>query len=150
MVFLIRHCESVFNALGASGRNCGLTDNGIAQAGQLTGNFDILFCSGLKRALDTLKCSGIQYIQLIVTNLCREFMVGPCDFYEDEDISQETEESVLERVKNFNALVKSFETKGFKVGVISHGDFIWYYTSYMKDGIRFGRHLENGEVLEYN
>ena len=56
MLHFLRHAESVYNANQENKMfNCGLTDKGILQASQLTGDYDLVIVSPLKRTSDTLK-----------------------------------------------------------------------------------------------
>lgn len=42
------------------------------------------------------------------------------------------------------------ENPGKRILLISHSDLIWYLTSYVENGERFGTHLANAEIIDYN
>lgn len=90
---------------------------------------------------------------MMVSLLFREYKTDICDFMNDEHINSiETEKDVLERVEKCKEFLRSLDYK--RVAVITHGDLIWYLTSYTVelDGHkeRFGKHLKNGESCEIN
>lgn len=124
-VQFLRHAESIFNAQGTSEKDCNLSEKGIQQASTLSGNYDIVICSTMKRACSTLDHSNLTYGRLIFTDLCREKKVDICDFlpYEDESIL-ETDEQLEKRVRSFLYFLKSQVSKHQSLLVISHRDFI--------------------------
>lgn len=124
-ISFLRHTQSVFNRDLVSGKNCCLTDVGIQQAKQITGDYDIIICSILKRARETLQYSQLTAKKLHFTDLCREVRVDPGDFLEDEDETKlETEEEIHHRIKQFKQYLKEKVDPGQKVLVICHRDFI--------------------------
>ena len=124
-VTFLRHAQSVFNRDHVSGKNCPLTDVGIQQAEQITGEYDVIICSILKRAKETLQYSQLTAKKLYFTDLCREVRVDPGDFLEDEDETKiETEQEVKKRIQLFKQYLKEKVDPGQKVLVICHRDFI--------------------------
>ena len=124
-VTFLRHAQSVFNRDLTSEKDCPLSDFGIQQAEQLTGTFDVIICSILKRARQTLQYSNLSSKELHFTDLCREVRIDICDFlnYEDET-KKETEEELAKRIHNFKQYLKEKVAPGKSVLVISHRDFI--------------------------
>ena len=139
-IYILRHCESVHNANNRSGTNCPLTEKGILQAKNISGHFDVVICSPLLRAIQTLKNSKITYDKLHTSHLCREICKDTGDFLEHEDITYREPESKLKhRANKFkNELNKYNENK--KILVVTHYHFIYHMT---------GLHLKNGELFEY-
>jgi len=146
-ITLIRHAESIFNSNDKYDvPNCGLTENGILQANNLTFYFDCILISPLKRSLDTFMHSNIQFDEFIITNLVREHKTNKCDFFEYEDFVAETEEKLTERIDNVKLYIKSLPY--VNIGIITHADFIFYFTSKIIDGERYGQWLKNTESYE--
>ncbi len=146
-VTLIRHVQSLFNADKTNEeKNCGITDKGVAQALLLTQSFDLLLVSPLKRTIQTEDHSCITYKSMLIHDLFREHKVDQCDFFEDEPFIQETEEEILNRVELAKQYLMGLPSDS-NVGIITHGDFVWYFTSKVIDGERFGKWLENGEAI---
>jgi broad specificity phosphatase PhoE len=124
-VTFLRHAQSIFNRDLTSKKDCELTDYGIEQAKQIKGNYDVILCSILKRAKQTLQYSELNSKQLHFTDLCREVRRDICDFLEEEDETKlETDQEVQKRIKLFKQFLKSKTKPGEKVLVICHRDFI--------------------------
>lgn len=124
-VSFLRHAESIFNRDLISEKDCDLTDKGKLQASQLTGEYDVVFCSTMKRTGRTLEYSQIKYGRLIFTDLCREKRTDICDYlpHEDETV-KETEEELQKRIQSFLYFLKSQVSPFQDILVVSHGDFI--------------------------
>jgi broad specificity phosphatase PhoE len=124
-VHFLRHAQSIFNANLTSDKDCDLTEKGIQQASDISGHYDIVICSTMKRACKTLDYSNLTYSRLIFTDLCREKKQDICDFlpYEDET-KKETEEELQLRIRSFLYFLKSQVSKYQGILVVSHGDFI--------------------------
>jgi broad specificity phosphatase PhoE len=161
-VILLRHCESEFNKHEAkkygepfTTKDCSVStkprrvsSEGICQARTIECDVkpDLILCSPLRRCVETFTHSNVDG-PVIFTTLCREHKVDVCDFFEHEDPQDiESEPVLLQRVERFKGylqrLGESFET----ILVISHGDFIWYLTSRVMGGQRYGQWLANGET----
>jgi broad specificity phosphatase PhoE len=124
-VVFLRHAESIFNANLTSEKDCDLTEKGIQQASEITGHYDIVVCSTMKRTCKTLDHSKLTYGHLIFTDLCREKKVDICDFLPHEDESKkETDEELEVRIRSFLYFLKSQVSKYQDILVISHADFI--------------------------
>ncbi len=128
-VFFLRHAESVFNATGTSDKNCSLTDKGKEQANKLKEHYDVVICSTMKRACETLDNSHITYGKLFFTDLCREKRVDICDFLECEDEKDlESDEELDIRIKKFLCFLKSQVSSANRILIISHRDFVLHIT----------------------
>ena len=79
----------------------------------------------------------------------REFKTDKCDFYPHEDIIFETEEDFLKRVAQLPKIIQEFSKDAHKVLVVGHSDLFWYLTSSVINGERFGKWLQNAEILEW-
>jgi len=124
-VHFLRHAESIFNANLTSEKDCELTEKGVQQASEVENQYDIVFCSIMKRTRKTLDNSKITYGTLVFTDLCREKRVDICDYlpHEDETV-KETDEELEKRIKSFVYFLKSQVSPHQTVLVVSHGDFI--------------------------
>jgi broad specificity phosphatase PhoE len=156
----IRHAESVYNADSTSTeRNCGLTIKGIKQAQDLqVGPFDWVIVSPMRRCRETFQHSAVVE-QISVENVetldvVREHKINACDFFPEEDATiLEDEEEVLARCdqlrEHATELFQKFkdEKKEVHVGIFTHSDFVWYFTSevHEESGERFGVWLANAE-----
>jgi broad specificity phosphatase PhoE len=141
-VYLLRHGESVHNAKGYSGKDCPLTDRGINQAKFISGTFDIVICSSLKRARQTLENTKIKYTCLYISELCRELKKDIADVKEDEpdDFKRETRSELSKRAIEFKNILKTFP-KDKKILVVSHGIFL---------AELIGFELKNCEMVEFD
>jgi len=150
-VYFLRHAESTFNASSQKldELNCGLSSTGEAQARALQGQFDVIVISPLRRCRETLELSNIQATQIIVYDDAREMRTDLCDFFPGEQIVIETEEEILQRCSRLKQeLVTLSQTK--KVLVIAHYWILWYMTSKVIEGERFGLKMNNGEIVDYD
>lgn len=124
-VTCLRHAQSIFNRDLTSEKDCELTPYGIEQAKQLSGFYDVIICSILKRAKQTLQYSELQSKHLYFTDLCREVRKDICDFLEGEDETNlETEQELQTRMDGFKEFLRSKAKSGEKVLIICHRDFI--------------------------
>ena len=124
-VSFLRHAQSVFNRDHTSEKDCPLTEEGRNQAEHITGEYDIIICSILKRAKETLQYSQLTAKKLYFTELCREMKIDICDFLEGEDETQiETEENIQQRIIEFKKYLKEKTSLTDRVLVICHRDFI--------------------------
>jgi broad specificity phosphatase PhoE len=124
-VTFLRHAQSIFNRDGTSEKDCQLTDYGIEQAKEIKGTYDIIICSTMKRAKQTLQYSELSSKELHFTDLCREVRRDICDFLEGEDETKlETDQELQRRMKEFKQFLYSKGKPGAKVLVICHRDFI--------------------------
>ena len=121
-VVFIRHAESTFNAFRDASNNPGLSERGKSQASSLNGHFDIVLCSSLKRARETLERSGITYNKLIITPLLRERKSHhPSDYFPNETISPENNQDFIFRMKEIRLWLDKLSKRYKNIVVISHG-----------------------------
>lgn len=124
-VTLLRHAESLFNKYLTSEKDCDLSPEGIQQAAALTGEFDVILLSCLRRTHQTLLHSQIKGKRILLTDLCREQRKDICDFLEKEDGShKESDEELEHRIDCFKDYIRRECKPTDSVLVISHGDFI--------------------------
>lgn len=132
IIDFIRHAESIFNKNpNDTTPNCGLTLKGIQQSKQLSGNYDCIYISPLKRAKQTLYYSKLRNQYIIETDLLREVKRDPCDFFKHEPVDKENYEDVIIRAKKANTFIR--DNNYSKIAVISHWEIIWYMTNYELD-----------------
>ena len=134
IITLLRHEESIFNLYQNSEKNCSLSENGIKNCSKLSGYYDIIICSPLKRCIQTLIYSNIKYNKLYISNLCREYKEDICDFFETEDIIIEDIKLFMLRLNEFKLLLKKI-IEEYKIQnnlipsilVITHANFMFYF-----------------------
>lgn len=158
-LLLIRHCESKFNAdRTLKTPDAGLTNVGRQQARllRLPANISRVVCSPLSRCRDTVKLSGLGLVQdKDLVALCREHRTDACDFFAGEPQVAETEKAVVKRVDAFKDWlrqqhVQDPQPKDMVWAVVSHADFLFYFTaSIADDGDFYGKWLSNGETQEW-
>lgn len=125
-----------------------MTEHGVVSAQELTGHYDLVLVSPLKRTLATLHESQITYDKVLTSSLCREHKTDLCDFMADEKVLYETEPEILQRIAEFKQYLTTVKAAYQKILVVTHADFIWYLTSKVVQGERFGTWAENGELVE--
>lgn len=131
-ITFLRHAESEFNIDPLSTtRDCGLTPHGQTTAAQLTGHYQLIICSPLKRAIETLHYSQLTYDNIVFEPLTREHKVDSCDFFDHEEIVIESDEELTTRGDLFLQRYRSYH-----ILVISHCEFIANITSYSLDNLQ--------------
>lgn len=149
-ITLMRHARSRFNDGLGDDYDCALSPMGIKQASQVTGEFDIVITSNLKRAQQTLQYSQIKYFQHLISDKCREVRnVSKCDYLLGEDLIEETPEQVAKRVHEF---VKQLEQFHGNILVISHGLFLLYLMELIgnaKSKKSINRNWDNCEMRDF-
>ena len=144
MITLIRHAASTYNTYNKSIRDPPLSELGKIQAKYLNGNYDLVICSTLKRARQTLDESNIIYKKIKFTELCREFRNGyPTCIYngESEVNMNESKEEFEIRVIKFKTMLNKKKQKYNNIVVISHCIFLKEFC---------GKYLENCEIFNLN
>ena len=139
---VLRHGESVHNAKGYSGKDCPITEKGKIQASKIEGKYDIVICSTLLRAKQTLDNTKVIYKELHMSELCREIRKDVSDIKESEStkILGETQEELKTRAHEFKKLLKRYP-KDKKILVVSHGIFLYEL---------IGIQLKNCEMAPYD
>jgi len=143
----MRHAASVFNDEGTDLPDCGLSARGAAQARALTGHYDLVVVSPLKRARHTLELSRITFSESLTLGCAREVVTDLCDCLPGETFVPETPTSVAARIAELTRLLASWvDTRS--VLVISHADLIWNLTAREIGGEQFGQWTDNCEKIE--
>jgi len=144
MVMLFRHAQSTWNAYGDISRDSSITESGREMAKLLKGNYDLVICSPLKRARQTLDATNIVYGNIMFSELCREIKDGnPVNLYNGESTENdpETEEQIVQRIEDFKNYVKSLLPTYPNIAVITHFCFLERLTGYK---------FENCHYYNYN
>lgn len=140
-MYVLRHGQTDRNIHGHSNTyNIGLNLTGKAQAAQLDGYYDVVICSNLKRAKQTLEYSKIRYGRIQPSELCREQRLEISDLLEGETLNTETDEQLKKRADEFRKLLQLYP-KHKKILIISHYHFLKVLTGFK---------LENGELRTFN
>ena len=134
MLRVMRHAESLSNIGFSRIIDCDLSPNGIQQASKITGHYDLVICSTLKRARRTLECSKITYDKVKYDDNIRERVLAPSDCLLNEIFVIEDEVTFRERIKEFMKEINMLENK--KILVITHLCFIqeWLGISWLNNG----------------
>lgn len=133
-VTLIRHAESTFNAYGDMSCNVPLTENGKKTCSHINFDVDLVVCSTMRRARETLDHSNIKYKRVIFTPLCREKLDGnPVNLYNGEKPIVETDKDLENRIQQFKDFLQNVSQVGEDktICVISHYEFLRKTTGYV-------------------
>uniref|UniRef100_A0A6C0CMH0 Phosphoglycerate mutase family protein n=1 Tax=viral metagenome TaxID=1070528 RepID=A0A6C0CMH0_9ZZZZ len=139
----------------ATTKDVGLSDIGIQQTKSLDGHYQLVLCSKLKRAVQTLQYSNITYDKIIYTQLLREHMLDKMDLFETEDESfletPETDQELLFRIGRLKKLLRDL-LNGLKTPInvllVGHSDF-FYNATLRKVDVGRGQIEEFGRWLCY-
>lgn len=130
-IIVVRHAESTFNAGGSMEKNCGLTEFGRDSCKHLTFDVDLVVCSTLKRARETLDNSGIVYRDIIFSDLCREICdSNPVNHYNGEAVHSETPEEIKQRLSDFREELRELNEVYDTICVITHYSFLKELTGF--------------------
>lgn len=130
-IILIRHGESEWNATGSYEKNSRLTEYGKKCSGYLDFDVDLVVCSTLRRARETLDHSQIKYKNIVFTELCREFLDdNPVNHYNGEDVTHESIDELHERINAFKAMLVELQKKYNRIAVITHYCFLENMTTF--------------------
>ena len=152
-IYLIRHAQSQFNLDKTNKtQDCEITNIGIDQSISLgkelnTIQFDIVFISPLRRAIQTFQYAKLQCKKQQINYLVREHIADSCDLLESEVEYKESEEELISRCKKIHKLISIIPEK--TIGIICHADLIFYLTSDVFDGERFGVWLDNAKYHHF-
>lgn len=128
MITFIRHAEAENNTGNHSEKDTILTYRGRKQASFLKGIYDLVVCSTLWRAKETLLNSRIKYDTLIYSDLCSGYKKdlsgtgkSNSDIYQiREEIIPETEQEFEKRCTDMCLLLRKLLVIYQKVCVMSH------------------------------
>lgn len=145
----LRHCQSVANAGGPAEVDTPLSAEGAAAAARLEGAFDVAYTSPLRRARDTLALSRIAAGRVVVEPLLREVMEDASDtLWDGEPLEDAAAASA--RLARLRDWLRGVAAGGGRALVVSHADLFWRLSSHVRDGVRYGTHLANGERARVN
>ena len=129
-VHLLRHAESEYNAGRQNVYDPKLTSKGRKQAKEIGGHFNIVVCSTLTRARETLALSNISYDQVIFSDLVREFRTAKCDFLKKEakkmNVAKETEEELEKRMTKVMEHIKNLFGSSPKCRILIVGHLVFF------------------------
>lgn len=140
IITFIRHAQSLYNVMNINSehyRNCSITDFGIKQSKLLTGHFDLVILSPLRRAVETYSSSYIKNRHLIIDDKFREYRQYYCysDFLDGEEIILETEAEIIQRIEECLIYLKNIQDKYNDtiqyIAIISHANFIKNFFKYV-------------------
>lgn len=128
MLYLVRHGESYFNRYGIKEPDPDLTHFGRIQCLKIKEYFkdiglDVIYCSPLRRAIQTLENSGLYGEGVIISPLIREKKESACDFFHGEPWIQESDGEVRARCQSFLDSLKD-RAANQKILVVSHSTCI--------------------------
>lgn len=133
-IFLVRHGQSLSNENPTLDfvDPC-LTELGKKQASKVKlEDLDLIICSSMRRALETLHYSQLRSDELLITDDCREKVCGNSDKKLLEFRDSETNEEFAIRMSKFASQLLNLPHK--KICVICHGCVIAALTgSYLKN-----------------
>jgi broad specificity phosphatase PhoE len=136
-LWFTRHAQSMQN-IGHSIPDSPLSDEGRQQAAKLTGKFDVVVCSVMRRCQETLHYSTITYDRLIIEPLFREEMgAGGNELLNEKQLPWEREpyEHMFIRAQQFTFMleqvlksVSESESTTKRVLLVGHACFFntWY------------------------
>jgi ankyrin repeat protein/phosphohistidine phosphatase SixA len=136
-ITLMRHAETEWNAgINRVDTDSILTDNGKALAKGISGYYDIVVCSTLKRTIQTLEFSNIKYGSLLRTGWCNE-------------VDGKTPvQVVIKNVAEFDKYIKNLDPIKNKILVISHMHFIKKFSGVKLKNLEQVEHvIDDNEVL---
>ncbi len=127
-----------------------ITEEGRKQAAAVTDHFNLVVCSPLKRARETLDASNITYDKLEIVDLARERRLYKSDFFEGEDFETlEPAADFVERMEKLKELLRGYCGEHDRVLVICHWWVAKFITSTNQQEIISGEsRLGNGLRLE--
>lgn len=143
VLHLVRHSTSTFNQYGDTTRDCPLSPDGVKLAANLSGDYDLIICSALKRARETVQYSKLTYQKIIYSDDCREFRDGnPINVTPNEDILIEDQDNLHARAQKFLTDLKRYWLEYDKILVVSHAHFI-------SAAFKIKYYLKNCEIYDY-
>ncbi len=153
----LRHAESTHNASHGEVEevDADLSPLGEQQAMQVTGEFDLVLCSPMRRAKKTVELSQLKYKEIKFLPDSREVRFTTADLMEGENYAlPETIENASERVERLIEQLKKELTSGKSILVSTHSAIIRLITSgnLLLDGEDDdgGIRIKNAEIIELN
>ena len=152
-LYLLRHAESIANATRwkVCDVDTDLSEKGIEQAKQVTGEFDLVLVSPMKRARRTVELSQIKYKEIRVVHDAREQRYTITDLLEGEDYKiPESKEAMAERVKNLKKELREEVSTGKKILLATHSVLIRVLTSSDPVTRQGGIRVQNAEIVPFD
>ena len=140
-ISFLRHCQSIFNATGLMAPDIGLSEAGKQHASTITGKFDVVICSPLQRARQTLELSQIEYTDVEYFEDAREIPDGNIiNHYSTESPVPFTQENINRRCKALKEKIHSYPSDT-NVLVVGH------HTLFHR---LLGLYFVNGQIVQVN
>ena len=140
IIYFIRHGQSTGNVdTNTFTLDAPLTELGKLQASVLELDVDLIICSPMRRALETLHYSKIQGKDFLINDDCREKICSPSDRMILESEYVETNENFSLRMSHFANFLLNLQSN--KIAVVCHGCVIASLT---------GSYLKNGDIIMAN
>lgn len=136
-IYLVRHGQSMSNLGHPTIKNSPLTTLGKTQAKRLQYRTDLLICSPLARALDTLAYSNIKYNRLFIMSMARELICEPGDCFAWENLQVEDAITFNRTMRAFANKIYLLAQKSPSITIVTHGCVITALT---------GKQIKNCEV----
>ena len=143
-IHLLRHAQSEANGYAGilQKHDVGITELGKRQAAKVSGDFDLVVISPMRRCHETLENTQITYKDIVVDEDARESKWYPSDFKEGEEEIDEPEEELIERVARLRKRLIELANDEKRVLLVAHYHTILYLTA-----IGNGRYKGNGLIL---
>lgn len=132
-IFLVRHGQSWANIGDKTIVDAPLTEIGREQCAEVSLDVDYLICSPMRRTVETLHYSNINYPNIDFDPLFREKKCEISDHTLLEKYSPETEEEFYRRSRKMAQKLLRLLEKYDKIGVVCHGNVIYGLTGIMPD-----------------
>jgi broad specificity phosphatase PhoE len=124
-IVFVRHGESTHNTGEDHSRNVPLSERGREQCKSISGEYDLVICSTMKRARQTLDESNVTYKKVIFTELCREHLDGSANtLYNGEEVTVENHNQLYARCRAFTKFLDELNEKYPRILVVAHGVFL--------------------------
>jgi phosphohistidine phosphatase SixA len=137
-IIVLRHADSEFVDNGSNERNSKLTEQGRNSCPCLNFDVDLVICSSLRRARETLDNSNIVYKDVIFTDICREYLdESSVNYYNGEEIRLESEEDLERRVDEFREMVNELMNTCDSICIITHYVFLKKMTGFSFNNCNF-------------
>ena len=150
-VYLLRHGESEYNAGNITKFDPELTEKGKEQASKVTGNFNVVICSTLTRARQTLDISQITWDQLIMSEDVRERRTANCNFFEhevDAGLAKETGKEFEARLETVKRKIQTLSEKNNKILIVGNRVFFRGLISKHSRTLFRGK-FDNAKVIKF-
>ena len=146
-VYLLRHAQSQAN-IGEHVVDARLTQYGKSQAAKLSGHFDLVICSVMTRAKETLEYSNISHDKVVYSILAREMKTHIGDFLPGEKLTPESTTELMDRLDELVKEIHEYSQSYKKILIVSHYYTLMYLTSTNKNDIRHKKDFPDGLDLD--